>query len=115
VSRVSILVIALLVGAATPARAWCEATCLAPAAHSDSAKPHCPSHDSSSNGPVLSAAGAECPAIESARPIQAKLDFALSPIGATIRTAAPVHRGTHALRHRGTQAPRHPLNLPLRI
>src|SRR6188474_774425 len=68
VKRWSILFVALLVGAAAPARAWCEATCLA-TAHQESAKPHCPSHEPSSNSPTMAAAkGADCPALESARP-----------------------------------------------
>jgi hypothetical protein len=102
VKRLSILVIALLVGAAAPARAWCEATCLEPAAHSESAKPHCPSHDSPSRGPSLSAAGiADCPSIESARPVTTKLD-----LNHSILTVA-LHLRTAALSHLRTSAPSH--------
>jgi hypothetical protein len=102
VRRLSILVVALLVGAAAPARAWCEATCLAPAAHSESAKPHCPAHESSSKGPSLSAAGiADCASIESARPAPAKLE-----LNHSILTAA-LHLRTAALLHLRTSAPSH--------
>jgi len=91
VSRVSILVIALLVGAATPARAWCEATCLAPAAHSDSAKPHCPAHDASSDGPSIAAADtADCPVIEAARPTTtARVDLKAAPIAIDLPRSVP--------------------------
>jgi hypothetical protein len=115
VKRLPILVIALLVGAAAPARAWCEATCLAPPA-SQSAKPHCPSHEPSPDGAAISAAdGADCPVIESARPIQAKLDFALAPIAVSTLIVAPQLPSTNAPGHSGTQAPRQPRSIPLRL
>jgi len=114
VKRWSILFVALLVGAAAPARAWCEATCLA-TAHQESAKPHCPSHEPSSNSPTMAAAkGADCPALESARPTQAKLDFAPAPVVETTRVASR-QASTSAPRHH--RHPRHSRHLvtPLRI
>ena len=68
-----ILACALTVGAGAPARAWCEATCVAPAAESPS---HCPTHDPA-DGTTLSALIIdECPVLESARPpAQARLDL----------------------------------------
>jgi hypothetical protein len=115
VQRLSILIVALLIGAAAPARAWCEATCLAPSP-SESATPHCPSHEQPTDGPSLSAAAdADCPAIDSARRIQVKVDFSLAPVPVSANALAPPHTGTIALRHPGTQAPRHPRSLPLRI
>ena len=68
-----ILACALTVGAVAPARAWCEATCVAPAAESQS---HCPTHDPSDGTSALSAHIVdECPVLESARPpAQARLD-----------------------------------------
>lgn len=53
-----------LVGAAAPARAWCEADCLAP---SETAS-HC-GHESTSDGTSIAATSVDdCPVIESARP-----------------------------------------------
>jgi hypothetical protein len=67
VTRVAIVVLALLLGAAAPARAWCEATCLAPV--EASSKAHCPSHDSASTGVAMSATTIDdCPAVDAARP-----------------------------------------------
>jgi len=115
VKRLSILVIALLIGAAAPARAWCEATCLEPAAHSESARPHCPSHESPL-GPSLSAAGiADCPSIESARPALAKLEFAAAIADIAPHALAPLRLRTPAPRHSRTTARSHPLNIPLRV
>jgi hypothetical protein len=70
VTRFSIILLAALIGAAAPVRAWCEATCLAPAAHADdSNKAHCPTHDpASSDTSIASTAIDDCPAVESARP-----------------------------------------------
>jgi hypothetical protein len=84
ITRVIALVSVLLVGLAAPARAWCEASCLAPA-HTGSAKPHCPTHEPASSGTSLSATVLnDCPVVESARPtITARLDvqaIAVTPI-----------------------------------
>ena len=58
--------VVLLIGAAAPLRAWCEATCLAPAAASDA---HC-GHEPATDRTAISAAlGDACPVLESARPI----------------------------------------------
>lgn len=114
--RLSILIVALVIGAAAPARAWCEATCLVPAAHSDSAKPHCPSHEPTPAGPSLSAAGiAECPAIESARPVQAKLNFAVAVTDIARHALAPLHPTPPAPLHLCTGAPLHLIDAPLRL
>lgn len=84
----------LLVGAAAPARAWCEASCLAPAAHGEAAKPHCPTHDSS-DAPVWSASPiGDCPAIDSARPtLTARIDVQVAVV-ATF-TPAPDPSASH--------------------
>jgi hypothetical protein len=95
------LFVALLVGAAAPARAWCEATCLV-AAHHESAKPHCPSHDSSSDAPSIAAADiAACPVVESARPVPTKLDVNHSILTAAshLRAPAPSHLRSFAPSH----------------
>ncbi|HEX7283684.1 MAG TPA: hypothetical protein VF239_16620 [Vicinamibacterales bacterium] len=68
-----VIVCAVVLGAAAPARAWCEATCLAPTAQGES---HCPSHDPADSTTTVSSAGpGECPVLESARPAaSARLD-----------------------------------------
>jgi hypothetical protein len=117
VNRLPILVIALLVGAAAPARAWCEATCLEPAV-SESAKPHCPSHEPTPAGPSLSAAGiAECPSIESARPVLTKLNFAVAVTDLAPHARAPRHHRTSAPLLLCTPALLHPqpIDAPLRL
>jgi hypothetical protein len=101
VQRLSIVIVALLVGAAAPARAWCEATCLA-TAHQESAKPHCPSHEPSPDGPSIAAADtADCPVIESARPVPTKpyLNHSIVTAASHLRTPAPSHLRTHAPSH----------------
>jgi len=116
VKRLPILVIAVLVGAAAPARAWCEATCLGPVTHSASAKPHCPSHESTPNGSSLSAADlADCPTIESARPVLAKLNFAIAVTDIAPHARAPRHPCTGVPLQRCTSAPLHLFDVPLRV
>ena len=63
----------LLVGAAAPARAWCEATCLAPNAQGEA---HGPAHDPADATTSISGTSLdECPVLESARPTApARLD-----------------------------------------
>jgi len=112
--RLPILIIALLVGAAAPARAWCEATCLGPVA-SESARPHCPSHEPAPNGSSLSAADADCPSIESARPVLAKLNFAVAVTDLAPHARAPRHPRTSAPLHPCTPAPLHLIDTPLRL
>ncbi len=112
--RWAILVVALLVGAAAPARAWCEATCLA-APPADSARPHCPPHQPSPDTPALSATSTlDCPALESARPVQVKQDVVFTAIAVTTRTASE-HVSNLAPLHASTPAPLHLLSAPLRI
>lgn len=63
--RVIILLATVLFGAAAPARAWCEASCLAPE-HGTAA--HCPSHEPAGSTTAISASSIDdCPALESAR------------------------------------------------
>ena len=93
VTRFLVLACALALGAVAPARAWCEASCLAPAAHGDAAKPHCPTHEPAGAGTTLSATVIDdCPVVESARPtITARVDaqvIATAAIGP--HTGAPV-------------------------
>jgi hypothetical protein len=62
------------VAAAAPARAWCEATCLAPATASTS---HCPTAEPAGDTATISTTSIDdCPILESAPPtIQARLDL----------------------------------------
>jgi len=114
--RLPVLIFALLIGAAAPARTWCEATCLTPAAHSESAKPHCPSHDRTPVGPSLTAANlVDCPTIESARPVPAKLNLVAAVTDIAPHARAPKHPGTSAPLHPSTPAPLHPIAVPLRV
>ena len=114
VQRLPILVVALLIGAAAPVRAWCEAACLAPAHQPAS---HCPSHEASSSDAAAMAATstADCPVIDAARPVQARLDFAAAPVAFAVRTPAPTHPSPPAPTHPRTAAPSHPGKIPLRV
>jgi hypothetical protein len=113
VKRVSILIVTILIGAAAPARAWCEATCPAPS--SDAATSHCPTNAPAEDGAAITASEIDdCPAIESARPATAKIEF-VHATSVAIWHLAPRHLATQAPRHQGTQAPRHPGTIPLRI
>lgn len=63
--RAAIVLLALLIGAAAPARAWCEASCLAPASTTE----HCPTHVPASDDLSITAAAIDnCPVLEAARP-----------------------------------------------
>ncbi|HEX6164225.1 MAG TPA: hypothetical protein VFZ31_12715 [Vicinamibacterales bacterium] len=112
--RAQILVIALLLGAAAPARAWCEASCLLPSA--DAATPHCATQESEDDRRAMSASAIDdCPVVESARPSTAKIEFVRAP-NSTLWHRAPAHLGTLAPWHPGTQAPVHRgTDIPLRI
>jgi hypothetical protein len=113
VTRVFVVFVALLIGAAAPARAWCEATCLAPA--HDAAKPHCPAHDSTTGSALSASDNGDCPVVESARPIPAKVDLQASAIETFkhLSTPAPSHLRTIAPSHFRTLASRR--LTPLRI
>ena len=71
--RIIFLLFVIAIGAAAPARAWCEASCLAPK-HDGAA--HCPSHGPAGDATSISSTStSECPALEMARPIaQARVD-----------------------------------------
>ena len=56
----------------------------------------------------------DCPAVETARPATAKIEFVHATTVA-IYHFVPRHLCTQALRHSGTEAPRHPGTIPLRI
>jgi hypothetical protein len=74
-----VLLVVALVGAASPARAWCEADCLAPA----EAASHC-GHEPAGDGTNLSAAAIDdCPVLESARPTPATRIDAQAAVVAT--------------------------------
>ena len=83
----------LMLGAAAPARAWCEATCGAPVTESTS---HCPTHNPADGTTALSASLIDnCPVPESARPTaSARLDVQAALTG--IDLPAPIAR-THLL------------------
>jgi hypothetical protein len=119
--RVAILFVALMLGAAAPARAWCEATCLSPTnTRGDSAKPHCPVHEPSSDAPSMAAANSpDCPVVESARPVIAKIEL---KVPAHAIASHPARVRTSALSNARTRAPLHVRTLassslfaPLRI
>jgi hypothetical protein len=103
VKRLAIVLIAILIGAAAPARAWCEASCLAPVQDSTtSTKAHCPTNNSASTGTSMAATTIdECPVVESARPIQARLDAPMLAIVsfAFVAPSAPQHPRTRAPQH----------------
>jgi hypothetical protein len=64
-ARLVIILLALLIGAAAPARAWCEASCLA----APSTTEHCPTRDAASGELSITAAAIDnCPVLEAARP-----------------------------------------------
>jgi hypothetical protein len=71
--RLLILAVVVLLGAAAPLRAWCEANCAVASTESTS---HCPSHESTGDGLAVSASSNDdCPVLESARPtLSARLD-----------------------------------------
>ena len=72
--RLLIVLAIAVVAAAAPARAWCEAACLAPTAESSQ---HCPPHGPSDAGATLTASSLDdCPILETARQtLQARLDL----------------------------------------
>ena len=72
-ARLGILLAIIVMGAAAPTRAWCEATCFAPADARDS---HCPTDAPTDGTPSLSANIVDaCPVLETARPTApARLD-----------------------------------------
>ena len=115
--RLSILVVALLVGAAAPARAWCEATCLgagAPVGIGEAALPF--ARIDAERPVVVGGRHADCPAIESARPVLAKLEFRGRGDRSSLRThRAPRHPRTVAPLHPCTPAPLHLIDTPLRL
>jgi hypothetical protein len=64
-TRWLVLACALTIGAIAPARAWCEATCLAPA----DTRSHCQTHEPADGTATISASVIdECPVLDSARP-----------------------------------------------
>jgi hypothetical protein len=96
--RFAIVIVAALMGIAAPARAWCEASCLAPAQHGHApTKPHCPTHEPAGDRASISASEIDdCPVIESARQTTvARLDLkatvVASPIPQLSRLAEPIH------------------------
>lgn len=103
ITRVIAFVTVLLVGAVAPARAWCEASCLAQA-HADAAKPHCPTHEPAGAGTSLSATVIDdCPVVESARPtITARVDAQVIATAAIApHTGAPVTSASSFVRPHG--------------
>ena len=102
VYRLAIVLLAVLIGAAAPTRAWCEASCLAPLHADTSTKAHCPTHDAAPTGTSMSATTIDdCPVVESARPIPARLD-----VQVFARVALP-YLAPSAPKHLSTPAPSH--------
>jgi hypothetical protein len=90
--RLVIMLAIAVVAAAAPARAWCEAACLAPTAEST---PHCPTHEPAGDTATISASSIDdCPILEAARPpLQARLDFQALAVGTyapALDTGTPV-------------------------
>jgi hypothetical protein len=71
--RLLIVLAITVVATAAPARAWCEAACLAPAESTQ----HCPKHELPGDTATISASSIDdCPILESVRPtLQARLDL----------------------------------------
>lgn len=90
--RIILVLSVIVLGGAAPARAWCEASCLAPTHDSSS---HCPSHDPADNAAAISADDAgECPALESARtaaPARVDANTLVSVIDLPARTPSAIH------------------------
>ena len=108
--------IAVLMAAAAPARAWCEASCLA-TAHStqDASGAHCPAHEPATSAPAMSGGAiGDCPVIEPARPATAKIEFVRAAEGLVWHLARR-RLTTKALQHSVTHAPRHLSTIPLRV
>ena len=82
--RLFIVLAITVVATAAPARAWCEAACVAPAETNQ----HCPKHEPSGDTATISASSIDdCPILESVRPtLQARLDLLAVAAG----TYAPV-------------------------
>ena len=67
--RIIVVLLAFAAGAAAPARAWCEASCLSTKPDTSS---HCPSHDDAGITTTISGdSRGDCPALESAKPAAA--------------------------------------------
>jgi hypothetical protein len=83
VTRLGIVIAVIVIGTAAPARAWCEATCLAPASTSES---HCPTHDPADGTTAVAASSIDdCPVLASARlTAPARLDVQASAISASV-------------------------------
>ena len=97
-TRLAIVLTALLIGAAAPARAWCEASCLAPTATNE----HCPTHEPASNKTSVAATAIDdCPVIEPTPPVKSRSELQFAG------TFAPSHPRTFAPRHSGITAPQH--------
>jgi hypothetical protein len=116
--RLIVLVTASVIAFAAPLRAWCEATCLAPAHHAGSSTtPHCPTAEPASDDAKMSAGDLDdCPLVDAARPTTfAKLDLHPPVVKAAPHSFAPSHQGTRLPEHLRTFAPSHLTNTPLRI
>jgi hypothetical protein len=116
--RLVVLLTAAVIATAAPLRAWCEATCVAPAHHAGStAKPHCPTNETADDKAKMAAVDLDdCPIIEAARPTSfAKLDFHRGAVSTHPGVFAPSHLITRAPQHPGTRAPSHLIDPPLRI
>ena len=116
--RLVVLLTASVIATAAPLRAWCEATCLAPAHHADSsAKPHCPTDEPAGVDAKVSASDLDdCPIVEAARPTTfAKLDFHRAAVSTHPGMFEPSHLRASASGQPGTKTPRHLSFIPLRI
>jgi hypothetical protein len=90
--RIIVLLSVIVIGAAAPARAWCEASCLAPQHDSPA---HCPSHEPAGDATAISATGSdECAALDSARPA-ASARLEASAIVAAFHSPTPKTSALH--------------------
>jgi hypothetical protein len=91
--RIIVLLSVILVGVAAPARAWCEASCLAPKPDSPS---HCPSHQPADAATSISGTLVDaCPVLDSARPTEpARLEA--SAVVVAVHPPAPKTSAIHS-------------------
>ncbi|OFW41645.1 MAG: hypothetical protein A3J29_11675 [Acidobacteria bacterium RIFCSPLOWO2_12_FULL_67_14b] len=100
-ARLAIVLIALLMAAAAPARAWCEATCAAPAETS-----HCPAHEPAATDTQIAAASdVNCPVLDAVPPAGSSRADMLAP--RVVAAHGSAHPSTRAPKHLSTSAPKH--------
>lgn len=101
--RIVLVLSVIALAAAAPARAWCEASCLAPEHDRPS---HCPSHDPAETTASISASGIEeCPVLESARqsaPARLEASTVVTELAAPAPKTSAIHSPTVVRPHSAT-------------